>query len=84
MGSRFYLAAFAFCLALNDAQRFLAASPIRFRATKRPRLTPGRAYCVAGKVNSVNILYLVIESVKLDTKHERLSTLPVPADGAGG
>jgi hypothetical protein len=30
--SRVYFAAFAFCLALNDAQRFLAASPIRFRA----------------------------------------------------
>jgi hypothetical protein len=26
----------------------------------------------------------VIESVKLDTKHQRLSTTPVPADGAGG
>jgi hypothetical protein len=29
-------------------------------------------------------LYLVIESVKLDTKHERSSKVPVPADGAGG
>jgi hypothetical protein len=55
-----------------------------FDFTKRLRLTPGLAYCVAGKVNSVNTLYLVVESVKLDTKHERLSTTPVPADGAGG
>ena len=55
-----------------------------FDFTKCLRLTPGCAYCVAGKVNSVNTLYLVIESVKLDTKHERLSTTPVPADGAGG
>ena len=55
-----------------------------FDFTKRLRLTPGRAYSVAGKVNSVNTLYLVIESVKLDTKHERLSTTPVPAHGAGG
>jgi len=55
-----------------------------FDFTKRLRLTPGCAYCVAGKVNSVNTLYLVVESVKLDTKHERLSTTPVPADGAGG
>jgi hypothetical protein len=39
---------------------------------------------VAGKVNSVNTLYLVIESVKRDIKHERLSTTPVPPDGAGG
>ncbi len=37
--------------------------------TKRLNLRPGCAYCVAGKVNSVNTLYLVIESVKLDTKH---------------
>jgi len=55
-----------------------------FDFTKRLRLTPGCAYCVAGKVNSVNTLYLVIESVKLDTKHERFSTTPVPTDGAGG
>jgi hypothetical protein len=52
--------------------------------TKRLRLSPGCAYCVAGKVNSVNTLYLVIESVKLDIKHGRLSTAPDPADGAGG
>jgi len=39
---------------------------------------------VAGKVNSAGTLYLVIESVKPDTKHERLSTTPVSADGAGG
>jgi hypothetical protein len=55
-----------------------------FDFTKRLRLPPGRAYCVAGKVNSVNTLYLVIESVKRDTKHEHLSTVPVPVDGAGG
>ena len=55
-----------------------------FDFTKRLHLTPNRPYCVAGKVNSVNALYLVIESVKPDIKHERLSTSPVPADGAGG
>ena len=56
-----------------------------FDFTKRLRLLPGRPYCVAGKVNSVNTLYLVIESVKVDTKHERLSTSsPVPVEGAGG
>ena len=55
-----------------------------FDFTKRLRLTPGRAYCVAGKVNSVNTLYLVVESVKLDTKHGALSTTPVRPDGAGG
>ena len=55
-----------------------------FDFTKRLRLTPGLAYCVAGKVNSVNTLYLVIESVKRDSKHERLSTSPIPAGGARG
>jgi len=37
-----------------------------------------------GKVNSADKLYLVIESVKMDTKHCRCSTTPAPADGAEG
>jgi len=52
--------------------------------TKRIRLTPDHPYCVSGKVNSVQTLYLVIESVKRDTQHERVRTAPVPTDGAGG
>ena len=52
--------------------------------TKRFRLSSDRAYCVAGKVNSVNTLYLVIESVKLDTKHRWSSIAPARTDGAGG
>jgi hypothetical protein len=55
-----------------------------FDFTKRLRLTQGRAYCVAGKVNSANTLYLVVESIKLDTKREPGSTTPAAADGAGG
>jgi hypothetical protein len=51
--------------------------------TKAHHLVPGQAYCVAGKVNSADKLYLVIESVKPDTKHARCSTAPVPTDGAG-
>ena len=47
-------------------------------------IRPNVAYCVAGKVNSADKLYLVIESVRLDTKRRRVSTDPVPADGAGG
>ena len=47
-------------------------------------IRPGVAYCVAGKVNSADKLYLVIESVRLDTQQRRVSTAPVPADGAGG
>jgi hypothetical protein len=56
--------------------------PARLHQTPAPHAD--RPHGVAGKVNSVHTLYLVIESVKLDTKHERLSTAPVPADGAGG
>jgi hypothetical protein len=52
--------------------------------SKAQPIRPDVAYCVAGKVNSAGKLYLVIESVRLDTKHRRGSTTPVPADGAGG
>jgi len=45
---------------------------------------PGQYYCVSGKVNSADKLYLVVESVKPDTKHASGSTAPVPADGAKG
>jgi len=47
-------------------------------------LRPGVAYCVAGKVNSADKLYLVVESVRRDTKHRRVSNAILPADGAGG
>ena len=52
--------------------------------TKAQLIQPNVAYCVAGKVNSADKLYLVIESVQPDTTHERRSTSPVPADGAEG
>ena len=52
--------------------------------TKALLIRPGVAYCVGGKVNSAEKLYLVIESVRPDAKHARVSTAPVPADGAGG
>ena len=52
--------------------------------TKAQLLRPGVAYCIAGKVNSADQLYLVIESVRLDTKHTKDSPVPAPADGAGG
>jgi hypothetical protein len=52
--------------------------------SKAQLIRPSVAYCVAGKVNSADKLYLVIESVRLDTKRQRVSTAPVPADGAGG
>ena len=49
--------------------------------TKAQLIRPNVAYCVAGKVNSADKLYLVIESVRPDTKHARRSTVPVPAPG---
>lgn len=52
--------------------------------TKAQLIRPHVAYCIAGKVNSAGKLYLVIESARPDTKHGRSSTVPVPADGAGG
>jgi hypothetical protein len=42
------------------------------------------AHGIAGKVNSSNKLYHVIESVRPGTRHKRLSTVLAPADGAGG
>jgi hypothetical protein len=50
--------------------------------SKSQQISPHRYYCVSGKVNCADKLYLVIESVKLDTKHPRSSTTPPPADGA--
>lgn len=52
--------------------------------TKAQLIWPHVAYCVAGKVNSADKLYLVIESVRPDTKHGGCSTAPFPAGGAGG
>lgn len=52
--------------------------------SKAQLIRPAVAYCVAGKVNSADKLYLVIESVRLDTKHAGLSNITAPADGAGG
>jgi hypothetical protein len=52
--------------------------------TKALLIRPGVAYCVAGKVNSAEKLYLVIESVRPDAKHAWVSKAPIPTDGAGG
>jgi hypothetical protein len=46
--------------------------------TKRLRPLPGKAYCAAGKVNSVNTIYLVVESIKLDSKQQPSSIAPSP------
>ena len=51
--------------------------------TKTQLIPPDRAYCIAGKVNSAGKLYLVIESVRPDTKHARRANAPAPVAGAG-
>ena len=52
--------------------------------TKSYTPMPGQYYCVFGKVNSADKLYLVIESIRPDNKHQRSSAAPVHADGAEG
>jgi hypothetical protein len=52
--------------------------------TKALLIPPDKAHCIAGKVNSAGRLYLVIESVRPDTKHARCTNAPAPVDGAGG
>jgi hypothetical protein len=52
--------------------------------SKAQLIRPGVAYSVAGKVNSADELYLVLESARLDTKRRLVFTAPVPADGAEG
>lgn len=52
--------------------------------SKAQPIRPKVASCVAGKANSADKLYLVIESIRLDAKHRRSPTAPALADGAGG
>ena len=52
--------------------------------TKALLVSPNMAHCIAGKVNSADRLYLVIESVRPDTKHARCAKAPAHVDGAGG
>jgi hypothetical protein len=79
--SRTEYPSFAVLLMLDcDTQRVYRLYDFSKAQLIRPRV----AYCVAGKVNSADRLYLVVESVRLDTKQRRASTTPVPADGAGG
>ena len=51
--------------------------------TKSQPITSDHFYCVSGKVNSADKLYLVIESVKRDTKHSPEPQLRLEWGGAG-
>jgi len=55
-----------------------------FDFSNAQNIRPCEAYCMAGKVNTADKLYLVIESARPDTKRRRLANAPDPADGAGG
>ena len=50
--------------------------------TKAQQISPHGYYCISGKVNSADKLYLVMESLKPDTKHPQSSIAPAPSDGA--
>jgi len=50
--------------------------------SKTLSLEPNRFYAVSGKVNSADKLYLVLDSVKPDTKHPWPSLSPTPLHGA--
>jgi len=49
-----------------------------YNFSKTQLIRPG----VSGKVNSADELYLVIKSVRSGRETRRVSTAPVPADGA--
>ena len=52
--------------------------------TKAQSITPDHLWCVSGKVNSADKLYLVIESVKADTRNSVCPNKPADPDRAGG
>jgi hypothetical protein len=52
--------------------------------SKSQRIASDQVYCVSGKVNSADKLYLVLESVKMDTKNGNPTNNPNNPGGAGG
>ena len=51
--------------------------------TKSQEIASDQVYCVFGKVNSADKLYLVMESIRIDVKNGNHSTATVTPDGAG-
>ena len=51
--------------------------------TKSQTITSDHFYCVSGKVNSADTLYLVMETVKRDAKHSSEPQLRLEWGGAG-
>jgi hypothetical protein len=52
--------------------------------TKSQQIAPDQVYCVFGKINSADKLYLVMESVRPDTKNDERSKAHHQPAGAGG
>ena len=75
-----YRSCAVFLMQARDTQRIYRL----YDFTKAQLISPNQAYCMAGKVNSADKLYLVIESVRPDTKHPRHSNAHAHVDGAGG
>jgi hypothetical protein len=46
--------------------------------SKSQQIASDLVYCISGKVNSADKLYLVIESVKTDTKNGTAPRIPTP------
>ena len=63
-----------------DTQRVYRLSVL----TNGQLIQPNVAHSEAGQVNSGDRLFLVIDSVRPDTKHSRGFTVPALVDGAGG
>lgn len=51
--------------------------------TKAQSITSDHLWCVSGKVNSADKLYLVIESVRVDTRNSVCPKAPADTDRAG-
>lgn len=51
--------------------------------TKSQEIASDHVYCIFGKVNSADKLYLVIESIRMDMKNGNDSTAAVTPEGAG-
>jgi len=64
----------------HDIQRFYRL----LDSTKRLRPISGKACRVACESNSLDSIYLVVESIKLDSRHQQGSIAHPPNDGADG
>ncbi len=72
------------CLVFAMKDRYTNRVYRLYDFTKSQVIAPDQVYCAFGKVDSADRLYLVIESVRPDTKNGGQSTLPARQDGAGG